>query len=178
MGSRERLRLFSAEATVSTALLERGVVPFLPLEKVEGLDAVVFVDERRLLRLRIVLSDIGSREVFRTGDVGVFADTFVVCVGLEECAENVCWVLPAAVFDAHAGRADDGMRVLEICGEGGVLPAVSEGVDAFVDLWELISEYDRFESLLSDGCAADVVRCVSAFRDARPLGADEGVVKG
>lgn len=142
-----------AELAVFGELLERGVIPYLPLADVEGVDAVVSVDGGNLLRIQIKAAGVsGGKDPkwFQVNKLEVADDFFVVCVEAPNGIVGDVWVFPSNVFHAYATLPPKGTpRDLNLdSGKSKYGLPLYDILCGFKNRWELITEYDSFKDLL------------------------------
>lgn len=154
MNTNKQLQGKKAELTVFGELLERGALPYLPLVDAEGVDAVVSVDDGRLLRVQIKAAGVSGGKHprwFQVEKLAVADDFFVICVEAPKGVLGDIWIFPSAVFDAYATSVDKSGRELELdkaSRKHGQLRY--ELLIGFKNRWELITEYGEYKELLSN----------------------------
>lgn len=143
-----------SELAVFGELLERGVIPYLPLTDVESVDAVVSVAGDKLLRIQIKSAGVsGGKDPksFQVSNLKVADDFFIVCVEAPDGIVGDVWIFPSIVFDAYATRPLKGTpRDLNLeSGEREYGLPLYDVLCGFRNRWELITAYDSFKDLLA-----------------------------
>ena len=133
-------------------MLKLGVVPYVPIADVEGVDAVVHISSGKLLSIQVKAAGIaGGRDPrwFIFGDVSPQPDLFLIGVSVVDDKIQEAWVFPPAVYRKYAdigpkgdwginldtGKRKYGMRLRDLlCG--------------FRNRWDLIVNYDQYESAM------------------------------
>ncbi|HJX61059.1 MAG TPA: hypothetical protein VJ578_00690 [Dehalococcoidia bacterium] len=95
-----------AELYVFGELLRRGVVPYVPMADIEGIDAVIR-GASRYLELQVKSSaTLKSPRWFQVGRLTPRQGYFLVCVNLTAVPAET-WVIPSEEFHRYATRSTD-----------------------------------------------------------------------
>lgn len=141
-----------AELFVIGELLKRGVVPYLPVVDVEGIDAVVHTPSGKLLAIQVKAAGVAGGQYphwFIFGDVSPRPELFLIGISVIDEKIQETWIFPSSVYLKYArtrpkgdwgfyldyGKRKYGMPLRDLlCG--------------FRNRWELITEYEKYEALL------------------------------
>lgn len=142
----------TGELYVFTELLKRGAIPFLPLVD-EGVDALVRTQTGRLIELQIkVAGGAGGKDPrwFQVSAVEPRKNFFIVGVEAKNGEPGDVWIFPSAVFNRYASRPPKGSpRDLDLeSGTRNYGMPLKDLLCGFRNRWELIVNYERYESLM------------------------------
>ena len=143
-----------AELFVLAELLKRGVVPYLPMVDVEGIDAIVRTSQGSLLTIQIKSAGVAGGQYpgwFQIGKVTPQDNFFIVCVEAPQRKLGDVWILPSRVFDAYAATPPKGSpRDLNLdSGKRKFGQPLREVLCGFRNRWELLTDYEEYEALLN-----------------------------
>lgn len=156
-----------AELYVIGELLKLGVVPYLPVVDVEGIDAVVHTPSGKLLAIQVKAAGVAGGQYphwFIFGDVSPRPDLFLIGISVIDEKIQEAWIFPSSVYLKYArtrpkgdwgfyldyGKRKYGMPLRDLlCG--------------FRNRWELITHYEKYEPLLE---APDDLEDILTMREA------------
>ena len=140
------------ELYVFNQLLKRKAAVYVPLVD-EGVDAVVSTATGRVVELQIkVAGGAGGKDPgwFQIPKVELRKNWFIIAVEAPGGEPGDVWVLPSAIFDKYAAYPPKGSpRDLNL--DSGIRKygmALRDLLCGFRNRWELVVEYEKFESLL------------------------------
>ena len=144
-----------AEMAVIGELLRLGVVPYLTLADVEGVDAIVSVNRENILKIQVKASGIAGgkgHRWFQVPKVEVSDNFFIIGVEAPRGVVGDMWIFPSKVFDAYATLPPRGTpRDLNLnVGKKKYGQPLSEILCVFKNRWELITKYERYKTLLNN----------------------------
>lgn len=143
------------ELYVFGELLKRGAVPYVPLAD-EGVDALVRIPSGQIIELQIKLSGSPGGEHtgwFQVAAVNPKKNLFIIGVESADSEPENVWIFPSLVFDKYANRPPKGSpRDLDLdSGTRKYGMALRGLLCGFRNRWELIVNYERYESLIESG---------------------------
>lgn len=139
------------ELFVFGELLQRGLVPHLPLVDVEGVDALVPVASGAVLKLQIkTVATPRSPRWFQVNSVPDDKYLFYPCLEMRDGRPADIWLFPASVFDAYASRPPKGSpRDLNLdATRRGDLQPLMDVLSGFRNRWQLLTRFDEYQHLL------------------------------
>lgn len=141
-----------AELYVISELLKLGVVPYMPMVDIEGVDAVVHTPSGKLLAIQVKAAGVaGGRHPrwFIFGDVSPRPDLFLI--GISVIGEKIqeAWVFPASVYRKYADIRPKGDWGIDLdAGKKRYGMPLKDLLCGFRNRWELITDYERYETLM------------------------------
>ena len=103
IGSLEKGKM--AELAVFGELLKRGVIPYVPLVDIKGIDAIIRKDDGRLLEIQVKSTfSKGMQGSFNVDDLVTKPNFFIIgVIGEGDMPEKYeYWVFPSEVFHKNA----------------------------------------------------------------------------
>jgi hypothetical protein len=141
-----------AELYVIGELLKLGVVPYVPVVDVEGVDVVVRTSSGKLLAIQVKVASIAGRRGprwFIFGNMPTQPELFLV--GILVSDENVqdAWIFPSSVYRNYADSTPKGDWGINLdVGKRKYGMPLRDLLCGFRNRWELITNYDQYESTL------------------------------
>ena len=143
-----------AELYVFGELAKRGLLPYVPVVDVEGIDAIVRPDGGEWLELQIKALRVSGGKA--PGWVQVDAlkpedGFFIIFVEAPQAEISDVWILPSRVFDAYASRPPKGRpRDLDLdSGKRKFGQPLREILCGFRNRWELLTDYVEYQELMT-----------------------------
>lgn len=137
---------------VVQSVSELGVSLFIPATERSGLDLVVRETDGAFVEVDIKAAS-DSNPVFSMGHFRPRPSLFVVGILFKNNAPVESWVLPSGIFDRFASHGN--AVVLDMQADDGG-ETLSDRLAIYRDKWQLISEYSKYRSTLSDPIALQV----------------------
>jgi hypothetical protein len=141
-----------AELYVAGELLKLGVVPYVPMVDVEGVDAVVHTPSGKLLAIQVKGSGVAgspSPRWFIFGDVPPRPELFLIGVAVSEGKVQEAWIFPASVYRKYAPIRPKGDWGIDLDkGKRKYGMPLRDLLCGFRNRWELITNYERYETLM------------------------------
>ena len=140
-----------AEFFVFGELLKRGLVPYVPLVDVEGVDAIVRTSQGNLLDIQIKSAGIGEGKYskwFAVDRVEPVDNFFIICVEAPQGEPTNVWIFPSKVFHEYAANPPKGSpRDLDLdSGKKKFGQPLSEVLCGFKNRWELLIDYEQHKA--------------------------------
>ena len=133
-------------------LLKLGVVPYVPIADVEGVDAVVHISTGKLLSIQVKSAGIAGGRYprwFIFGDVSPQPDLFLIGVSVVDDKIQEAWVFPLAVYRKYADIRPKGDWGINLdAGKRKYGMPLRDLLGGFRNRWDLIVNYDQYESAM------------------------------